>query len=197
MVFGVSCFVFSISSGVRGPFRFGAEANTKHETPNTKHQTLMSPNELADQYLAGAAQLRAAVAGMTREQLVARPVAGKWSTLEVVCHISDFDPILVERMKRILALASDVPLLLAADENLFLKALNYDARDVNEELAVIDATRAQMARIIRGLTPEQLQLTGNHNKRGLQTLEKVIQMACNHVPHHLAFIAEKRKALGV
>ena len=156
-----------------------------------------SPTELADQYLAGAAQLRAAVAGMTREQLVARPVAGKWSTLEVVCHISDFDPILVERMKRILALASDVPLLLAADENLFLKALNYDARDVNEELAVIDATRAQMARIIRGLTPEQLQLTGNHNKRGLQTLEKVIQMACNHVPHHLAFIAEKRKALGV
>ena len=157
----------------------------------------MSPNELADQYLAGAAQLRAAVAGMTREQLVARPVAGKWSTLEVVCHVSDFDPILVERMKRILALASDVPLLLAADENLFLKALNYDARDVNEELAVIDATRAQTARIIRGLTPEQLQLTGNHNKRGLQTLEKVIQMACNHVPHHLAFIAEKRKALGV
>ena len=55
----------------------------------------MSPNELADQYLAGAAQLRAAVAGMTREQLVARPVAGKWSTLEVVCHVSDFDPILV------------------------------------------------------------------------------------------------------
>ncbi len=157
----------------------------------------MSPQELADQYLAGAAQLRAAVAGMTREQLLARPVAGKWSTLEVVCHISDFDPVLVERMKRILAMASDVPLLLAADENLFLKALKYDDRDVEEELAVIDATRKQMARIIRRLTPEQLQLTGNHNKRGLQTLEKVIGMAINHIPNHLAFVAEKRKVLGV
>ena len=157
----------------------------------------MSPQELADQYLAGAAQLRAAVAGMTREQLLARPVAGKWSTLEVVCHISDFDPVLVERMKRILAMASDVPLLLAADENLFLKALKYDDRDVEEELAVIDATRKQMARIIRRLTPEQLQLTGNHNKRGLQTLEKVIGLAINHIPNHLAFVAEKRKVLGV
>jgi hypothetical protein len=156
-----------------------------------------SPTELADQYLAGAAQLRAAVAGMTREQLLARPVAGKWSTLEVVCHIADFEPILAERMKRILALATDVPLLLAADENLFVKELKYHERDVEEELAVIEATRRQMARIIRGLKPEQLQLTGNHNKKGLQTLEKVIQVTTSHIPHHLPFVAEKRKALGL
>ena len=152
---------------------------------------------MADQYLAGAAQLRAAVAGMTREQLVARPVAGKWSTLEVVCHIADFDPVLTERMKRIIALSAEVPLLLAADENLFLAALNYHARDAEEELVLIDATRRQMARIIRGLAPAQLQLTGNHNKKGLMTLERVIQMAVNHIAHHLPFVAEKRKALGV
>ena len=157
----------------------------------------MSTQEMADQYLAGAAQLRAAVAGMTREQLVARPVAGKWSTLEVVCHIADFDPVLTDRMKRIIALSADVPLLLAADENLFLAALNYHARDAEEELALIDATRRQMARIIRGLAPAQLQLTGNHNKKGLMTLERVIQMATNHIVHHLPFVAEKRKALGV
>lgn len=156
-----------------------------------------SPTELADQYLAGAAQLRAAVAGMTREQLTARPIAGKWSTLEVVCHIADFEPILAERMKRIIALSADVPLLLAADENLFVKELKYHERDLEEELAVVDATRRQMARIIRGLKPEQLQQTGNHNKKGLQTLEKVITTATGHIPHHLPFIAEKRKALGL
>lgn len=156
-----------------------------------------SIQELADQYLAGAALLRAGVAGMTREQLTARPIAGKWTTLEVVCHISDFDAILADRMKRIIALAAEVPLLLVADENLFVKALDYANRDVEEELAVVDATRRQMARIIRGLKPEQLQLTGNHNKRGLMTLERVLQLATNHIPHHLAFVAEKRKALGI
>jgi hypothetical protein len=156
-----------------------------------------SPTELADQYLAGAAQLRAAVAGMTREQLVARPIAGKWSVLEVVCHIADFEPILAERMKRIITMSADVPLLLAADENLFVKELKYHERDVEEELAVVDATRRQMARIIRGLRPEQLLQTGNHNKKGLQTLEKVITTATGHIPHHLPFVAEKRKALGL
>ena len=156
-----------------------------------------SSQELADQYLAGVAQLRAAVAGMNREQLVARPVAGKWSTLEVVCHLSDFDPFLVDRMKRILAQGAETPLLLAADENLFAKELKYHDRDVEEELAVIEATRKQMARIIRALTPEQLQMTGNHSIKGPVTLEKVIGMAINHIPHHLPFVAEKRKALGV
>jgi hypothetical protein len=156
-----------------------------------------SPQELADQYLAGVAQLRTAVAGMTREQLLARPVVGKWSTLEVVCHLSDFEPIFVDRMKRIIALSKDVPLLLVADENLFVKELKYHERDAEEELAVIEATRRQMARIIRALAPEQLQLTGNHSKKGLLTLEKVIQTASGHIPHHLPFIAEKRKALGM
>jgi hypothetical protein len=155
-----------------------------------------TPAELADQLLEGAAALRQAVAGTTREQLAARPVAGKWSTLEVVCHLADFDPILVERMKRILALP-DVPLLLVADENDFQKALAYHDRDAENELALIDATRRQAAQIIRTLKPEQLQLTGCHNKKGIVTLEKVVQTAINHVPHHLKFVAEKRKALGI
>ena len=157
---------------------------------------MASPNELADQYLAGVARLRSAVAGMTREQLLARPVAGKWSTLEVVCHIADFEPIFAERMKRIIAYGKDTPLLLAADENPFAAQLKYHDRDPDEELMVVEGTRKQMARIIRELTPEQLQLVGNHSLKGLQTLEKIIQTATNHIPHHLPFIAEKRKALG-
>jgi hypothetical protein len=152
--------------------------------------------ELADEYLKGAADLRAAVAGMTREQLTARPVPGRWSTLEVVCHIADFEPILAERMKRIIALG-DSPLLLAADENLFVKALRYHDRDAEEELTLIEVTRKQMARVIRGLSAEQLQATGVHSKKGLITLEKAIRMAIDHIPHHLPFVTEKRRALGV
>ncbi len=156
-----------------------------------------SPNELADQYIAGVAQIRAAVAGMTREQLLARPIAGKWSTLEVVCHLADFEPILAERMKRIIAYGKETPLLLAANENPFAAELKYHDRDLEEELMVIEGTRRQMARVIRALTPEQLQLVGVHSLKGLQTLEKIIQTTTNHIPHHLPFIVEKRKALGV
>ena len=155
-----------------------------------------TPAELADQLLAGAAELRKAVAGMNREQIIARPIAGRWSTLEVVCHIADFDPILVDRMKRIIALG-DVPLFFAADENLYLKAMNYHARDLENELDLIEATRKQMAKLVRTLKPEQLQLTGCHNKNGIVTLEKLLQTTINHIPHHLKFILEKRKARGI
>jgi hypothetical protein len=155
-----------------------------------------TPSELADQYLAGAAALHQAVKGMTREQLTARPVPGRWSTLEVVCHVADFEPVFSDRMKRIIALG-DTPLLLAADENLYAKAFNYQERDAEEQLTLIEAIRKEMARTLRALKPEQLQLTGCHNKKGIQTLEQVIKTATGHIPHHLAFIVEKRKALGV
>lgn len=151
--------------------------------------------EYAKAYRQGAADLRAAVAGMSREQQLARPVAGKWSTLEVVAHIADFEPILVERMKRIIALPDAK--LLAADENLFVKELHYHERDLQEELAVVDATRAAMARIIEKLTPAQLERTGEHSIKGPVTLASVIQGAINHIQGHLVHIHDKRKALGL
>jgi hypothetical protein len=155
-----------------------------------------SPAELADAYLTGPAELRAAVAGMTRDQLVARPVPGRWSTLEVVCHLADFEPVFVDRMKRVLAY-DEPPLLLAADENLFFTALRYHDRDVDEELEVIDATRRAAARLIRGLTPAHLARTGVHSLKGLLTLEQVIRTGTGHIAHHVPFIREKRAALGL
>ena len=65
-------------------------------------------SKLIDAYLEGPQTLRRAVAGMTREQLQARPVTGKWSTLEVVCHLVDSDQAWIHRMKRVIA--EDLPL---------------------------------------------------------------------------------------
>ena len=50
----------------------------------------MSHDALIEEYLAGPDLLRRAVAGMTRDQLLARPIPGKWSTQQVVCHLADY-----------------------------------------------------------------------------------------------------------
>src|SRR5688572_15998704 len=100
---------------------------------------MMEHAGLVADYLKGPEMLRDAVKGMSREQLLARPVAGKWSTQEVVCHLADFDPILADRMKRIIA--EEKPTLLAANENSFAAKLCYEDRDTNEELAIIENTR--------------------------------------------------------
>ena len=152
-------------------------------------------NRLIDQYAAGPSQLRSAVAGMTRDQLIARPIAGKWSTLELVCHIADFEPVYVDRMKRIIA--QHEPTLFGGDPDLFASKLAYHERDISEELALIEACRSHMTRILRTLPPEAFERVGIHNENGPMTLEKILTNIGNHIPHHLPFLAEKRKALGV
>jgi uncharacterized damage-inducible protein DinB len=156
---------------------------------------MAAANQLIERYLNGPKQLRAATAGLTREQIVARPVPGKWSVLEVVCHLADFEPIYVERMKRVIT--HDRPLIMAADENLFAAKLAYHERDLEEELRVIELTRNTFGRILRTLPAEAFQRTGVHAERGLKTLEELLTLITNHIPHHLPFVAEKRKALGV
>jgi len=88
--------------------------------------------QLIDEYLAGPQTLRAAVAGMTAEQLDARPIPGKWSTKQVICHIADFEPVYLDRMKRVIA--ENEPTMFSGDPNLFATTLAYDQRDVAVEL---------------------------------------------------------------
>ena len=133
--------------------------------------------------------------GLSREQLTAHPVSGKWSTLEVVAHIADFEPILAERMMRVIS--HERPLLMVADENLFAATLDYHARDVEEELAVVDVTRKKMARILKKLPLEAANRVGIHSFKGLVSLEAILTSAVQHIPHHVAFIEDKRKAMGV
>jgi len=151
--------------------------------------------QLTDAYVAAVPPLLQAVAGMTTEQLKARPIPGKWSTLEVVCHLADFDPIIADRMKRIIA--EEKPALIGADEKRFAAALAYDQRDLGEELTIIQNTRRQLARILRTLPEDALQRVGMHNERGPLTLEQMIKLATNHIHHHLKFIIEKKQALGI
>jgi hypothetical protein len=149
--------------------------------------------ELVRAYLAGVDTLRNAVRGMTSAQLVARPVPGKWSTLEVVCHLADSDQAWIHRMKRIIA--EERPLLIGYDETRFAAALCYHQRDVTEELDQFEASRRTMARILQSIAPEMLSRQGVHSELGLITLQRAIELGLEHVTHHVRFIDEKRRAL--
>ena len=152
----------------------------------------MKYDALIEQYLAGPKLLRRAVSGMTREQLLAKPIPGKWSTLEVVCHIADYEPIYADRMKRVIALEG--PELLKGDPGRFAAELSYDQRDIEEELALIELTRKQMARILRARQPGDFQRRGTHSCDGALTLENLLQRVTAHI-HHVQFIEEKRRAM--
>lgn len=150
---------------------------------------------LIDQYAAGPKLLRQVTAGMSCDQVQARPIAGKWSTLEVICHIADFEIVYADRMKRVLA--ENEPTMFGGDPDRFAARLAYHERDLAEELSVIESVRASTTRILRTLKDEDFARIGQHSEAGPLTLEKLLANVANHATHHAKFVEEKRQALGV
>jgi hypothetical protein len=155
----------------------------------------MEYSKLIDDYAACAGLLRDATKGMTRDQILARPMPGKWSTLEVVCHLSDFEIVYADRIKRIIA--EERPTLPDGDEQLFAAKLAYHSRDLEEELLVFSSIRTSTARILRTLPAGDFARIGNHSTAGPLTLLQFVERATKHIHHHVAFIQEKRKAMGL
>src|SRR3954451_20919383 len=123
---------------------------------------------LIDAYEAAPARLRAAIAGLTREELTARPGPGAWSILEVVVHLADSDAISIDRMKRILS--EDDPPLLYADETAYVERLHPHGQDLEDALLLFEAGRRQWARVLRLLPDEAFLRVGTHDRRGKVTL---------------------------
>ncbi len=148
---------------------------------------------LIDAYVRGPDLLRQAVDGMTAEQLDAVPIPGKWSTRQVVAHVTDFEPIYADRMKRVIA--EFEPPLRGGDPDVFAAQLAYATRDVEAELELTSAVRRHVATILRTLSHADFQRTGIHNEAGPLSLEKLLVSITQHIPHHIRFIEEKRHAL--
>jgi uncharacterized damage-inducible protein DinB len=148
---------------------------------------------LVELYTIGPEQVRESVAGMTDDDLDAAPVPGFWSTRQVVCHLADFEVVYADRMKR--ALAEFEPTVFGGDPDTFAASLAYPNRPVEGELQVIESVRRQMKGILESLGPRDLSRQVRHSEAGLLTLGQLLQGIADHIPHHVAFIAEKRRRL--
>ena len=130
----------------------------------------MHYQDLIDQYLAGPDLLQRAVQGMNEEQLDAKPIAGKWSTRQVVCHLADFEPIYADRMKRVIA--EQCPTFFGGDPDTFAAHLAYEHRSIDSELTLLTAIRHHTAAILaraegrRLSVPRQPRGSRPHDTRG-------------------------------
>jgi hypothetical protein len=149
---------------------------------------------LIEEYVACGARLRQAVAGLSPEDLTARPGPGDWSILELVIHLTDSDSIAIDRMKRMLI--EDDPPLLYADETAYVRRLASHEQSLEDALILFEVGRRQFGRVLRALPDEAFNRRGIHNRRGVQTVGGTVKDYIEHVDHHLAFLAGKRARLG-
>lgn len=150
--------------------------------------------ELIDQYAAGGSKLHPAIAGLTRDDFLARPGPGAWSIHELVIHVVDSDFVGMDRMKRVIAESN--PPLIGFDENLWIEHHAPHEQSLDDALTLFEAGRRQMTRILRQLPDTAFARTGQHSERGPLTLENLVQTFVTHVDHHLKFLQEKRERLG-
>jgi uncharacterized damage-inducible protein DinB len=150
-------------------------------------------------YLAACGEVRAAFGDMSRESLVARPVANTWSALEVLCHLVDTDLVVALRIRA--TLTSDCPRLMAATREEMTTVLACDSRDAEEELTLFQTIRNETARIIRAMPPDALDRQAVLVKAGgvevTRSIRQFLTGITGHVAHHLAFVHEKCRALGL
>ena len=155
--------------------------------------------DILNDYLASFNDLRTAFDGMTRDHLFARPVEGKWSAMEVLCHLVDTDLMTAMRIRT--ALQRDTPRHPASTFEELTAKLAVDARDAEEELTIFETIRNQTARIVRSFPESALdrnvvliKVTGEEVTK---TVRQLLTGITGHVKHHLGFVIEKRKALGL
>lgn len=149
---------------------------------------------LIENYRRGPEALKQSVADLSDEQIDARPFSDKWTIREVVCHIADFEIVAAERIRRVLA--EDNPTMADGDPDAFARGLHYNNRCLPGELALIEATRNSTTAVLSACSIEDFQRTGVHSTDGPMTLETLIERTVSHIPHHIRFIDEKRKALA-
>lgn len=146
-------------------------------------------------YEAGIEWMHKGISGASKEQLIARPVEGKWSIAECICHIVDFETIFAERMKLILALKK--AFFLSYDPEAFAANLAYQKRDLETEVNLYAFSRKQMLSILKTIPIEDYSKKGVHSERGLLQLIDVLKLASWHTEHHLFYVDEKREALNL
>jgi len=139
-------------------------------------------------------QYRQAIAGLSAGQLTTPEAPGKWSVAAVLQHLADVEIVLGLRYRRVLAQpGKSVP---AIDQDALAAVMDYNNADAAAALDDFEAVRRANLRLLRKLTPAQLQLHGIHEERGRETLAHMVRLYAAHDCYHLYQIDRIKKAIG-
>ncbi|MGI9103843.1 MAG: DinB family protein [Terriglobales bacterium] len=130
------------------------------------------------------AKLAELVKSQPASTLNQRPAPGKWSVGEILAHLADAEMVVGFRVRLILG-HPGVPIQ-AFDQDVWAAFSHYEQIPAPESLERFTAQRRANVRLLRSLSPEQMQQHGMHSERGRETVEQVIKMWAGHDLNHRA-----------
>ena len=152
--------------------------------------------QLLEAYREGPARLRAAIAGLSMEQLRARPRPGKWSVLEIVLHVADSELCGAIRVRYVRAQPGIR--LPAYDQDLWTARLRHNEADVallDDTLALFQLLRRVTGRIFAAARADDWAVSAVHAEYGEITLRNLLELYADHSERHVEQILQCRALL--
>jgi len=140
------------------------------------------------------ARLRAAVKGLSPQQLDTPYRPGGWTVRQVVHHVPDSHLNAYIRFK--LALTEDQPTIKPYDQERWAGLEDTRNTPVEVSLGLLETLHQRWVALLKSLRPQDFARTFRHPELGIVTLDKHLSLYAWHGRHHIAHITSLRERMG-
>jgi uncharacterized damage-inducible protein DinB len=145
--------------------------------------------------IAGApASIRAAVEGLSAEQLETPYRPGGWTVRQVVHHVADSH--LNSYIRFRLALTEDEPTIKPYHEDRWAELDDARTAPLEVSLALLESLHQRWVHLLKSLKSEDFSRTFRHPDIGVLSLDKNLGLYAWHGRHHVAHITNLRERMG-
>jgi uncharacterized damage-inducible protein DinB len=165
-----------------GPFQY--------DEPRTDEQRQRSIDQIAE----APTRLRAAVEGLSPQQLGTPYRPGGWTVRQVVHHLPDSH--LNSYIRFRLALTEDAPTIKPYYEDRWAELDDARHAPIDLSLALLESLHRRWVLLLRSLTAQDFSRTFLHPELGVVSLDMNVSLYTWHGRHHVAHITALRKRMG-
>jgi hypothetical protein len=140
------------------------------------------------------AAIRAAVQGLSLQQLDTPYRNGGWTVRQVVHHVPESHMNAYIRFK--LALTEDEPTIKPYAEDRWAELADVQSTPTEVSFALLENLHVRWVVLLQGLREEDWNRTFVHPENGVVSLEKSLALYAWHGRHHTAHITELRKRMA-
>lgn len=140
------------------------------------------------------ARVRAAIAGLSAEQLATPYRPGGWTVRQVAHHLADSHINSYVRFR--LALTEDAPPIKPYMEDRWAELTDARTAPVEVSLALLEALHQRWVILLESLTAADFARTFMHPELGQVALDKNLALYSWHGRHHVAHITGLRERMG-
>jgi len=139
--------------------------------------------------------MRAAVTGLSPQQLDTPYRPEGWTVRQVVHHVPESHMNAYVRLK--LALTEDNPTIKPYDEKEWAELPDVRITPIEVSLQLLEALHARWVDTVRSMRPSDFARTLVHPERGSMALDELLAMYAWHSAHHTAHITSLRQRMGL